>query len=149
MQIIAQNRKAYYSYFIDQKFEAGIVLMGSELKSMRKGRVNIAEAYVDERQGEIFLINAHISEYHFAGSFGHTPLRPRKLLLHKREINKLIGSIQRKGYTIVPLRCYFNAVGKAKVEIALVKGKKAYDKRETEKKRDWQREKSRIIKEHR
>ena len=144
MQIIAQNRKAYYSYFIEQKFEAGIVLMGSELKSMRKGKTNIAEAYVDARQGEIFLINAHISEYHFAASFGHAPLRPRKLLLHKREINKLIGRINQEGLTLIPTKMYF-VKGKVKVEIAVAKGKKLFDKRQVKKTRDWNREKARLL----
>src|ERR1044072_6920551 len=144
-KIISENRKARFNYEIGEKFEAGIVLTGSEGKSLRPGRANIAEPYADARRGEVWLVNSNITEYLQAGRFNHEPKRPRKLLLHKRQINKLIGAVERDGMTLVPLKLYFNDKGRAKVELALAKGKKLHDKRETEKKRDWDREKGRLL----
>ena len=144
-KVAAENRKARFNYAIGEVFEAGIVLTGSEVKSMRAGKTSIAESYADARRGEIWLINSNITEYLQAGRFNHTPKRPRKLLLHKRQISKLIGAVEREGMTLVPLKLYFNDKGRAKVELALAKGKKLHDKRETEKKRDWDREKGRLL----
>ncbi len=144
-KIIADNRKARFHYAIGEVFEAGVALTGSEVKSLRTGKANIAESYASTRDGELWLLNANISEYKQAGRFNHEPKRPRKLLLHKRQINKLIGAVEREGMTVVPLKLYFNDKGRAKIEIALAKGKKLHDKRETEKKRDWQREKGRLM----
>ena len=146
-KIVAENRKARYSYQIGETFEAGIQLAGTEVKSLRASKANIAESYVSPERGEIWLINANIPEYLQANRFNHEPTRPRKLLLHKRQVDKLFGAVQREGMTIVPLRLYFNERGRAKVEIALAKGKQAHDKRETEKERDWQREKGRLMRE--
>jgi SsrA-binding protein len=142
---VAENRKARFNYAIGEKFEAGIALTGSEVKSLRVGKVNIAESYADARRGEIWLVNANITEYLQAGRFNHAQKRPRKLLMHKRQINKLIGAVEREGMTLVPLKLYFNEKGRAKVELALAKGKKLHDKRETEKKRSWDREKGRLM----
>ena len=144
-RLVAQNRKAWHNYHIGQTFEAGLVLTGSEVKSLRAGHGNIAESYATERDGEIFLINAYIAEYKQAGPDNHEPRRPRKLLLKRREINRLSGAVQRQGMTLVPLRLYFNARGRAKIEIALATGKRQYDKRQTEKKRDWDRQKARLM----
>ena len=144
-KLVADNRKARFNYEIGEVVEAGIVLTGSEVKSLRTGKANIAESYADARRGEVWLVNANITEYVQAGRFNHPQKRPRKLLLHKRQINKLIGAVEREGMTVVPLKIYFNDKGRAKVEIALAKGKKLHDKRETEKKRDWAREKGRIL----
>lgn len=144
-RLIAQNRKAWHNYHIGQTFEAGLVLTGSEVKSLRAGHGNIAESYATERDGEIFLINAYIAEYKQAGPDNHQPRRARKLLLKRREINRLSGAVQRQGMTLVPLRLYFNARGRAKIEIALATGKHRYDKRQTEKKRDWDRQKARLM----
>lgn len=144
-RIAAQNRKARHDYFIEESLEAGIVLTGSEVKALRDGRANINDAYAAERDGEIFLVNAHIPEYKEAGPFGHEPRRPRKLLLHGRQIGKLIGAIQREGMTLVPLRIYFNERGRAKVELGLAKGKKKADRRESIKERDWDRQKARLM----
>ena len=146
-KLVAENRKARFNYEIDEKLEAGIVLTGSEVKSLRSGKANISEAYASDEQGGLYLINAHISEYAQAARDGHAPTRPRKLLLHKREIDRLLGAIQRQGMTLVPLKLYFNARGIAKVELGLALGKKLHDKRETEKKRDWQRQKGRLMRE--
>jgi SsrA-binding protein len=145
-KIVAANRKARFNYEIGEPVEAGIALTGTEVKSLRESRANIAESYVSPENGEIWLINANIPEYRQASRFNHEPRRPRKLLLHKRQIDRLLGAVQREGMTIVPLNLYFNARGLAKVEIAPARGKKLHDKRETEKNRDWQREKSRILK---
>jgi SsrA-binding protein len=142
---VAENRKARFNYEIGEKFEAGIALTGSEVKSLRSGKAAIAESYADTRGGELWLVNSNITEYLQAGRFNHAPKRPRKLLLHKRQISKLIGAVEREGMTVVPLKLYFNEKGRAKVEIALAKGKKLHDKRETEKKRDWDREKGRLL----
>jgi SsrA-binding protein len=144
-KIVAANRKARFSYEIGEAMEAGIALTGTEVKSLRESRANIAESYVSPENGEIWLINANIPEYRQASHFNHQPRRPRKLLLHKRQIGRLIGAVQREGMTIVPLKLYFNERGRAKVEIALARGKKLHDKRETERARDWQREKGRLL----
>ncbi len=146
-KIIAENRKARYTYHIGETFEAGIQLAGTEVKSLRQSKANIAESYVSPERGEVWLVNANIPEYLQANRFNHDPKRPRKLLLHKRQVNRLVGAVQREGMTIVPLRLYFNDRGRAKVEIALAQGKKLHDKRETEKARDWQREKGRLLRE--
>lgn len=147
-QTVADNRRARYDYEVGDKFEAGIALVGTEVKSLRHGQCSIKEAYVGPKDGEIWLFNANIPEYQQAGpNMQHEPKRPRKLLLHKREVNKLMGSVNREGYTIVALRLYFNGRGMAKVEIALAKGKKLHDKRETEKKRDWGKQKQRLLRE--
>ena len=145
-KVIADNRKARFNYAIGETFEAGIALTGSEVKSLRAGKTSIAESYASARDGELWLYNSNISEYKQAGRFNHAPKRPRKLLLHKRQINKLIGAVEREGMTVVPLKMYFNEKGRAKVELALAKGKKLHDKRESEKQRDWAREKGRLLK---
>ncbi len=144
---IAENRKARYNYLIDDTLEAGLVLTGTEVKALRAGKANIAESYASDEGGEIWLINSHIPEYLQAGRFNHAPRRRRKLLLSKREIARLRNATAREGMTIVPLRLYFNDRGIAKIQIAAAKGKKVHDKRETEKKRDWQRDKARIMRE--
>jgi len=146
-RVAAVNRRARFNYEVQQTYEAGIALAGSEVKSLREGRANIAEAYAGERGGELWLYNAHIPEYLQANRFQHSPRRARKLLLHKREISRLIGAVNREGMTIVPLKIYFNDRGRAKVELAVARGKKLHDKRETEKKRSWQREKARLMRE--
>ena len=146
-RVAAQNRKARHNYEIEDSLEAGLVLLGSEVKALREGRANIAESYAKPENGEIWLINAHIPEYKQAGQFNHEPRRPRKLLLKKREASKLIGATDRDGMTLIPLKLYFNARGIAKLEIGLGKGKKHYDKRETQKKRDWDRQKARLMRE--
>ena len=144
LKIISLNRKANFNYFFEDLIEAGIVLKGSEIKSVRNGKVNIADSYAVEKNGEIFLINAHIAQYKEASISNHNPTDERKLLLNKRQINKLIGKIQREGFTVIPTKMYFKK-GKAKIEIAVAKGKMKYDKRETKKKRDWNRDKARYI----
>lgn len=145
---IALNRKARYNYFIEEDFEAGIVLTGTEVKSLRAGEVNITDAYAEAKKGEIFLINAYIKEYEMGNRFNHEARRPRKLLLHRSEVNKIAAAIQRKGKTLVPLAVYFNDKNRVKVKIGLAVGKKSHDKRATEKERDWNREKSRLMKEN-
>ena len=144
LKIICLNRKASFNYFFENLLEAGIVLKGSEIKSIRDGKVNISDSYAVEKNGEIILINSHIASYKHASYSNHKPLDERKLLLNKKEINKLIGKTQKDGFTIVPTKMYFKN-GKAKIELAIAKGKKLYDKRATKKKRDWNREKSRYI----
>jgi SsrA-binding protein len=147
-RLAAENRRARYDYEIGETFEAGLMLTGSEVKSLRTGKANITESYASvEKGGEIFLINANIPEYLQANRFGHEPKRPRKLLLHAREIGRLAQGTERQGMTIVPLKIYFNDRGRAKIEIALARGKKLHDKRETEKTRDWDREKRRLLRE--
>ena len=141
----ARNRKARHNYAIEETFEAGIALEGSEVKSLRQGRASIAEAYAAEKDGELYLFNAHIPEYSAAGQFTHQPRRPRKLLMHRREINRLAGAVNRQGMTLVPLAIYFNARGIAKVDLGLARGKKKYDKRATLKERDWKRQKARLL----
>src|SRR6185295_8297191 len=145
LRVVADNRKARFNYEIGEVFEAGVALTGSEVKSLRQGKATIAESYADARAGEIWLVNANIPEYLQAGRFNHLPKRPRKLLLHKRQINKLSGAVEREGMTIVPLRMYFNERGKAKLELAVARGKKLHDKRETDKKRSWDRERGRLM----
>src|ERR1700688_304478 len=142
---VAENRKARFNYEIGEVVEAGIVLTGSEVKSLRLGKATIAESYADARGGEIWLINSNIPEYLQAHRFNHLPKRPRKLLLHARQIDKLVCAVEREGMTIVPLKMYFNEKGRAKVEIALARGKKLHDKRDTLKKRSWEREKGRLL----
>ena len=144
-KVVADNRKARFNYEIGETYEAGIALTGSEVKSLRAGKAAIAESYADARGGEIWLINSNIPEYLQAHRFNHSPKRPRKLLLHARQINKLAGAVEREGMTIVPLKLYFNEKGRAKLEIALARGKKVYDKRQTEKKRSWERESGRLM----
>ncbi|MCK0069593.1 MULTISPECIES: SsrA-binding protein SmpB [Kordiimonas] len=147
-RIAADNRKARHLYSIQDEFEAGIVLTGTEIKSLRSGEANIRESYAEEKNGELWLINAHIPEFSHGNRFNHQPRRPRKLLMHKREISRLGGAIQREGMTLVPLRIVFNEKGRAKLELGLGKGKKLHDKRETEKQRDWNRQKARLMKDH-
>jgi len=144
-RIAAANRRARFNYEIGQTFEAGLALTGTEVKSLREGRSNISDSYAGEKGGELWLYNAYIPEYLQANRFQHETRRPRKLLLHKREISRLAGAVQREGMTVVPLKIYFNDRGRAKVELALARGKKLHDKRETEKKRDWNREKARVL----
>ena len=145
-QIAAQNRRARHDYLIEDRFEAGLVLTGSEVKSLRGGRGSIAEAYVTDRAGELFLQGAHIPEYE-AARVNHEPRRLRKLLVHRRELAKLVGQIRREGYTLIPLVIYFNARGIAKLEVGLARGKRKADKREDIKTRDWERRQSRIMRE--
>lgn len=148
-KIAADNRRARYNFEIGETFEAGIMLSGTEVKGLRTGKATIAESYASvERSGEVFLINATIPEYLQANRFNHDPRRRRKLLLHAREIAKIAQAVDREGMTIVPLKIYFNDKGRAKIEIALARGKKLHDKRETEKKRDWDREKGRLLKQN-
>jgi len=144
LKIICLNRKAGFNYFFNEKIEAGIVLKGSEIKSVRSGKINIADSYAIEKKGEIFLINSHIPIYKQASYSNHNPYSQRKLLLNKKEIKKLIGSVNEDGFTLVPTKMYFKK-GKAKIEIAVAKGKKHYDKRHTKKTRDWNREKARYF----
>ncbi len=144
LKIISVNRKASFNYFFESVYEAGIALKGSEIKSIRTGKVNISEAYGIERYGEIFLMNSHIPLYKNASSTNHNPTDDRKLLLNKNEINKLIGKINREGFTLIPTKIYFKR-GKAKVEIAVAKGKKQYDKRQSKKTKDWQRDRARYV----
>ncbi len=142
---VAENRRARFDYFLEDTLEAGIALTGTEVKSLRNGRANIAESYASVEGREIVLINADIPPYGQGNRFNHEPRRPRKLLLHRRQIDKLIAAVQREGRTIVPTRLYFNEKGRAKLELALAKGKKAHDKREATAERDWQRDKARLM----
>jgi SsrA-binding protein len=144
-RMAAQNRKALHNYFIEERLEAGIQLTGTEVKSLRGGRSQIVESYAAVHRGDLFLVNAYIPEYLQGNRNNHEPRRQRRLLLHRRQINRLIGAIQREGYTVVPLSVYFNARGLAKVELGLAKGKKEHDKRATAAKRDWQRQKQRLL----
>lgn len=145
---VAENRRARFEYFIDDVYEAGIALTGTEVKSLRFGEGSIAEAYAEVKDAQVWLVNANVPEYNFGNRFNHTPKRPRKLLLHEREIAKLTGAVERKGMTLVPLSIYFNSKGRAKVELALAKGKNHADKRATVKERDWKRDQARIMREH-
>ena len=142
---VAQNRRARFDYSIENTFEAGIVLVGTEVKSLRRGQASITEAYASDQGGELYLLNAHIAPYDSGKTFGHEPRRPRKLLLHRREIGKMIGAIRREGMTLVPLSIYFNERGRAKVSLALAKGRRKADQRQAIKDRDWQRQKSRLL----
>ncbi len=144
LKIICLNRKASFNYFFEDIYEAGLILKGSEIKSVRNGKVNIADAYAIEKEGEIYLINSHISSYKQASLLNHNPIEERKLLLNKKEINKLIGKMQKEGFTLVPTKMYFKK-GKAKIEIAVAKGKKQYDKRQAIKRKDWNRDKARYF----
>lgn len=146
-QTVAENRRARFDYHLEEKFDAGVALTGTEVKSLRHGQCSLNESFAGEDKGEIWLYGVYIAEYTQAGThLQHSPRRPRRLLLKKREIHRLMGAITRDGYTIVPVRIYFNDKGLAKVEIALAKGKKQYDKRETTKERDWGRQKQRLLK---
>ena len=145
-KLAAENRKARHEYYIEDTFEAGIMLTGSEVKSLRAGQANIAESYASSENEELWLINAYIPDYDKAAQFGHEERRPRKLLMHKREIVRLANAVNREGMTIVPLKMYFNDKGIAKLEIGLAKGKKLHDKRSTERDRDWGRDKQRLMK---
>ena len=144
LKIISNNRKARFNYFFKEFFEAGIVLFGSEVKSLRQGKANISESYASDDKGEIYLLNSHIPSYKESSYNNHDPRRNRKLLLNKREINKLIGRVNREGFTLIPTKLYFKK-GKAKVEIAVAKGKKQYDKRQSKKTKDWNRDKARYV----
>jgi SsrA-binding protein len=144
-KVVADNRRARFNYEIGEVFEAGIALTGTEVKSLRQGRATIAESYADTRGGELWLVNANIPEYLQASRFNHAPKRARKLLLHKRQISKLASAVEREGMTLVPLKMYFNEKGRAKIEIAVARGKKLHDKRETDRKRNWDRERGRLL----
>ncbi|HEY2070916.1 MAG TPA: SsrA-binding protein SmpB [Rhizomicrobium sp.] len=144
-KVVADNRKARYSYAIEETLEAGMMLLGSEVKALRAGKATIAESYAQAKDGEITLINSYIPEYKMANRFNHEPRRPRKLLVHKREAAKLSAAVQREGMTLIPLRVYFTPKGIAKIELGIAKGKKLHDKRETEKQRDWARDKARLM----
>lgn len=145
LKVVADNRKARFHYAIENSLEAGIVLKGSEVKSLRGGKANIQESYAGVKDGELYLVNAYIPEYTEANRMNHEPRRLRKLLIRKTELSKLAVAVQRQGMTLVPLKMYFNEKGKAKVELGVARGKKLHDKRETEKKRDWARDKARLI----
>ena len=147
-KIVAENRRARFDYAIDEVFEAGIVLTGTEVKSLRFGEGSIAESYAEVKDGEVVLVNSNIPEFSHGNRFNHEPKRPRKLLLNAREINKFFGAVARQGMTLVPLSIYFNSQGRAKVEIALARGRKAHDKREHEKEKDWKREQGRLLRQH-
>lgn len=142
---VAQNRRARFDYHIDETLEAGLVLFGSEVKSLRRGQASIAEAHAGEQGGELFLFNAYIPEYAGANRFNHEPRRPRKLLVHRKEMNKLLGQVKREGVTLVPMAFYFNDRGIAKVQIGLARGKKMADKRHAIKEREWNRDKARLL----
>jgi SsrA-binding protein len=145
--IATENRRARHDYFIDRTLEAGVVLEGTEVKSLRAGKGNLADSYAGERRGELWLFNAYIPEYQAASHFGHDTRRPRKLLLQKREVERLIGAVRQQGVTLVPLKIYFNDRGLAKVELGVARGKRKHDKRETEKAREWDRQRSRLMRE--
>ena len=144
-RMAAQNRKALHNYFIEERLEAGIQLTGTEVKALRGGRSQIVESYAAVHKGDLYLVNAYIPEYLQGNRNNHEPKRRRKLLLHRRQINKLIGAVEREGMTLIPLKLYFNERGRAKLQLAVAKGKKLHDKRESEKKRDWSREKGRLM----
>ncbi|AIC26586.1 MULTISPECIES: SsrA-binding protein SmpB [Rhizobium] len=147
-KVVAENRKARFNYEIIDTYEAGLVLTGTEVKSLREGKANIAESYASDEGGEIWLINSYLPEYLQANRFNHEPRRRRKLLLSGREIHRLRSAVNREGMTLIPLKIYFNDRGRAKMELALAKGKKLHDKRESEKERDWNRQKSRLLKDN-
>ena len=146
-RVVADNRKARFNYEIVDTLEAGIALTGTEVKSLRQGKATIGEAYAGPSGNELFLFNAYIPEYLQANRFNHETRRPRRLLLHKRQIDKFLGATQREGFTVIPLKIYFNEKGRAKVELGLGRGKKLHDKRESEKKKDWDRERARLMRE--
>ncbi|GAO38561.1 SsrA-binding protein [Sphingomonas changbaiensis NBRC 104936] len=147
-KVVAENRRARFDYFIDEVFEAGIVLTGTEVKSLRFGEGSIAESYAEVKDDQVWLVNSNVPEFSHGNRFNHEPKRPRKLLLKERQIAKMHGAVAREGMTLVPLSIYFNGKGRAKVELALARGKKAHDKRETIKERDWKREQSRLLRQH-
>ena len=147
VKVVAENRRARYDYFLDDFFEAGIALTGTEVKSLRFGEGSIAESYAEVKEDEVWLVNANVPEFSHGNRFNHEPKRPRKLLLHEREIDKLRNAVTRQGMTLIPLSIYFNPRGRAKVELALARGKKVHDKRETEKAKDWKREQARLLRE--
>ena len=147
-KIVAENRRARYDYFIEDVYEAGIALTGTEVKSLRFGEGSIAESYAEVKNGEVWLVNANVPEFSHGNRHNHVPKRPRKLLLHEREIARLTGAVERKGMTLVPLSVYFNGRGRAKVELALARGKNNADKRQVTKDRDWQRDKARLMRDH-
>ncbi|HEX9648675.1 MAG TPA: SsrA-binding protein SmpB [Alphaproteobacteria bacterium] len=144
-RIVAQNRKARHNYIIEDTVEAGLVLVGTEVKSLREGRASLGDAFAERRDGEMVLVNSHIAHYPPANRLNHDPLRPRKLLLHRREIERLRGLVERRGYTLVPLKLYFDERGRAKVELGIARGRKLHDKREREKELGWQRDKARLM----
>src|SRR6188508_1883840 len=146
-KVVAENRRARFDYAIEETFEAGIALQGTEVKSLRFGEGSIAESYAHVHDGEAWLVNANIPEFSHGNRYNHEPKRPRKLLLHEREIEKMIGAVERKGMTLIPLSVYFNGRGRAKVELALAKGKQTHDKRASIKERDWKRDKARLLRE--
>lgn len=146
-RVVAQNRRARHDYFIDDHLEAGIMLDGTEVKSLRAGRASLQDSYAGEMEGELYLFNAYIPEYQKASQFNHETKRPRKMLVHKRERDRLLGAVRKQGVTLVPLDIHFNDRGIAKVELGVATGKKKHDKRETEKKRSWDREKARLLRE--
>ncbi len=148
-RLVAQNRRARHDYFIDETMEAGVVLTGTEVKALREGRASLQDSFAGEERGELFLFNAYIPEYRQANRFNHETRRPRKLLVHRRERDRLLGAVRRQGVTLVPISLYFNRRGIAKVDLGIARGKKQYDKRETEKARDWAREKQRLLRENR
>jgi SsrA-binding protein len=147
-KIVAENRRARFDYAIEDVYEAGIALTGTEVKSLRFGEGSIAESYAEVKDGQVWLINANIPEFSHGNRFNHEPKRPRKLLLHEREINKMFGAVMRQGLTLVPLSVYFNGRGRAKVEIAIARGRKAADKRDYQKEKDWKREQGRLMRQH-
>ena len=142
-----RNRRARFDYFIDETLEAGIMLLGSEVKALRSGRASLSRAFAGPKNGELYLQNCNIEEYTQANRFSHEPRRPRKLLVHRRERDRLMGSMQREGYTLVPMKIYFNHRGLAKLQLGLGKGKKKYDKRQVQKERDWNRQEARLLRE--
>ncbi|HLL59056.1 MAG TPA: SsrA-binding protein SmpB [Allosphingosinicella sp.] len=147
-KVVAENRRARYDYAVEDKFEAGIALTGTEVKSLRFGEGSIAESYAEVKDGEVWLINSNVPEFSHGNRFNHEPKRPRKLLLKEREINKMFAAVMRQGMTLVPLSIYFNGRGRAKVELAIARGRKAHDKREHDKEKDWKREQGRLMREH-
>ena len=147
-KVVAENRRARFDYAIDEIFEAGIALTGTEVKSLRFGEGSIAESYAEVKDGEVWLVNANVPEFSHGNRFNHEPKRPRKLLLRNREIAKLFGAVARQGMTLVPLSIYFNSRGRAKVELALARGRKLHDKREHEKEKDWKKEQGRLLRQH-
>jgi SsrA-binding protein len=147
VKVVAENRRARYEYFLDDFFEAGIALTGTEVKSLRFGEGSIAESYAEVKDDEVWLVNANVPEFSHGNRYNHEPKRPRKLLLHTREVDKLRNAVSRQGMTLIPLSIYFNPRGRAKVELALARGKKLHDKRETDKARDWKREQGRLLRE--
>jgi SsrA-binding protein len=147
-KVVAENRRARFDYAIEETYEAGIALTGTEVKSLRFGEGSIAESYAEVKDGEVWLVNSNVPEFSHGNRFNHEPKRPRKLLLHDREIQKLFGAVARQGMTLVPLSIYFNSRGRAKVELALARGRKAHDKREHEKEKDWKREQGRLLRQH-